>query len=175
MALETPIATFDFSSGTLRGTRLSLFGTRLLHHGPGYMESVTLDAIGAVRVAFERDMRRIAWGAVLALVALVLFAISGPLATLATEAAGEVNGTGSIAHLLRATLIFLGAVASILPAVGLACLIAGGALAAFGWIGATTLAVALPAGEREFGVRGRNRTLVDFSDLLAERVAGRGR
>jgi len=175
MALETPIANFDFSSGMLRGTRLSLFGTRLLHHGPGYMESVTLDAIGAVRVAYERNTRGIAWGAALAVIALVLFLASGPLAGLATEAANEVNGTGSIAHLLRATLIFLGAIASILPAVGLACLIGGGALATFGWIGATTLAVSLPGGEREFGVRGRSRALVEFADLLAERVAGRGR
>ena len=175
MALETPIASFDFTSGVLRDTRLSLFGTRLLHHGPGYMESVGLDAVGAVRVAYARDTRKVAWGAALVVIALVLFLISGPLAAVATEAANDVNGTGSIAHLLRGTLIFLGAVASILPAVGLGCLIGGVALAAFGWIGATTLALALPGSEREFAVRGRSRMLVDFADLLAERVAQRGR
>ncbi|MGH8687918.1 MAG: hypothetical protein ACREVQ_09440 [Burkholderiales bacterium] len=175
MALETPIASFDFASGVLRGTQLSLFGTRLLHHGPGYMESMTLDGISAVRVAYARNLRGISWGAVLAVVALVLFLVSGPLAGLATEGASDVNGTGSIAHLLRATLLFLGAIASILPALGLGCLIGGVALAGFGWFGATTLALSMPGGEREFGVRGRNRMLVDFADLLAERVAQHGR
>lgn len=175
MALETPIASFHFPAGPLRGTQLSLFGTRLLHHGVDQMESITLAAVAAVRVAYERDIRRIVWGAALIVVAIVLFVVSGPLSTVAAEAAAGVSGNTSVAQLLRVTLHVLGALASLLAAVGMACFIGGGVLVAFGWIGTTTLVLSLPAGERGYGMRGKNRLLVDFAELLAERVAQNGR
>jgi hypothetical protein len=171
MALETPIATFPFLTGPLRGTQLALFASRLVHQGAGQMESITLPAISAVRVGYERNLGRIAWGAALVLVAALLFAVAGPLSGTAAEAAAEINGAHSIAKLLRGTLLFLGALASILPAAGVASLLGGGALAALGWIGTTTLVLSLPVVERAYPVRGQNRTLVDFADLLAERVA----
>jgi len=171
MALETPIATYPFLTGPLRGTQLSLFASRLLHQGAGQMESIALPAISAVRVGYERDVRRMAWGAVLVVLAVLLIAIAGPLSGAAAEAAAEINGTHSVAKLLRGTLLFLGALASILPAAGVASLLGGGALAAFGWIGTTTLVLSLPVVERAYPVRGQNRTLVDFAELLAERVA----
>jgi len=171
MALETPIATYPFLTGPLRGTQLALFASRLVHQGAGQMESIALPAVAAVRVGYERDFRRIAWGGVLILLALLLLVVAGPLSGAAAEAAAEINGTHSVARLLRGTLLFLGAVASILPAGGVACLLGGGALAAFGWIGTTTLVLSLPVVERAFPVRGQNRTLVDFAELLAERVA----
>lgn len=175
MALETPIASFHFPAGPLRGTQLALFGTRLLHHGVDQMESITLAAVAAVRVAYERDIRRIVWGAALIVIAIVLFVVSGPLSMLAAEAAAGVSGNASVAQLLRGTLLFLGALASLLDAVGAAGVIGGGALVAFGWIGTTTLVLSLPAGERAYGMRGKNRLLVDFAELLAERVAQNGR
>jgi len=171
MALETPIATYPFLTGPLRGTQLALFASRLLHQGAGQMESVALSAVGAVRVGYERDFRRIAWGGVLILLALLLVVIAGPLSGAAAETAAEISGTHSVAKLLRGTLLFLGALASILPAAGVAALLGGGALAAFGWIGTTTLVLSLPVAERAYPVRGQNRTLVDFAELLAERVA----
>lgn len=171
MALETPIATFNFTTGAQRGTQLSLFGARLLHHGVGQMESIALAGVAAVRVAYERDYARIAWGAGLVVVALVLLAISSPLATAATEAAVNVTGNHSMAQLLRGTLHVLGAIASMLPAGALACVVGGAALAAFGWIGTTTLGLALPASDRAYGMRGQSRMLVDFAELVAERVA----
>ncbi|MEX2198959.1 MAG: hypothetical protein WD886_09120 [Burkholderiales bacterium] len=175
MALETPIASCHFPAGPLRGTQLSLFGTRLLHQGVDQMESITLAAVAAVRVAYERDIRRIVWGAALIVLAIVLFVVSGPLSTVAAEAAAGVSGNTSVAQLLRGTLLVLGALASLLVAVGVACVIGGGALVAFGWIGTTTLVLSLPAGERSYGMRGKNRLLVDFAELLAERVAQNGR
>lgn len=175
MALETPIASFQFPAGALHGTQLSLFGTRLLHQGVDQMESITLAAIAAVRIAYERDIQRIVWGAVLIVLAIVLFVVSGPLSAMAADAAAGVSGNASIAQLLRGTLLFLGALASLLVAVGAACVIGGGALVAFGWIGTTTLVLSLPAGERAYGIRGKNRLLVDFAELLAERVAQNGR
>jgi hypothetical protein len=171
MALETPIATYPFLTGPLRGTQLSLFASRLLHQGAGQMESIALSAIAAVRVGYERNFRKIAWGVVLVLLAALLFAIAGPLSGAAAEAAAEINGANSIARLLRGTLLVLGALASILPAAGVASLLGGGALAAFGWIGTTTMVLSLPSSENAYPVRGQNRTLVDFAELLAERIA----
>lgn len=171
MALETSIATYEFPAGPLRGTQLSLYGSRLLHHGVGQMDSISLRAIAAVRVGYERNVPRMAWGVVLALLSLVLFAVAGPLSGAAAEAAAEVSGNHSIAQLLRGTLLVLGAIASLLPAAGVACLLGGGALGAFGWIGTTTLVLSLPAADRAYAVRGQNRMLVDFAELLAERVA----
>ena len=75
--------------------------------------------------------------------------------------------------LLRGTLHALGAAASMLQAAGVAALLGGGALAAFGWIGMTILVLSLPAAERAYSVRGQSRMLVDFAELLAERVAQR--
>jgi len=116
MALETPIANYEFSAGSLRGTQLSLYGTRLLHHGVGQMDSMALGAIAAVRVGYERDVRRMGWGAALGLLAIVLFVVAGPLSGAAAETAAEVSGNHSVAQLLRGTLLVLGAIASLLPA-----------------------------------------------------------
>jgi hypothetical protein len=171
MALETPIASYQFSTGPLRGTQLALFAARVLHQGAGQMESIALAAVSAVRVGYERDFRRIAWGVVLFVVAALLFVVSGPLSGVAAEAAAEINGAHAVAKLLRGTLLALGGLASVLPAAGVACLLGGGALAAFGWIGTTTLVLSLSASDRAYAVRGQNRMLVDFAELLAERVA----
>ncbi|MDH4095188.1 MAG: hypothetical protein OEV81_10435 [Betaproteobacteria bacterium] len=173
MALETPIASFQFSNGPLRGTQLALYAARLLHQGAGQMESITLSAVAAVRVGFERDVARITWGGVLIVAAALLFLAAGPLSGLAADAAAEITGKNAVAQLLRGTLHALGALASVLPAAGVAALLGGGALAAFGWIGMTTVVLSLPAAERAYSVRGQSRMLVDFAELLAERVAQR--
>ena len=175
MALETPIANFEFSAGPLRGTQLSLYGARLLHHGVGHMDSMALRAIAAVRVGYERDVRRIGWGAFLALLAALFFAVSGPLASIAVEAAAEISGANAVAQLLRGTLHVLGALASLLPAVGVACVLGGTALAVFGWIGTTTLVLSLPGADRAYAVRGQSRMLADFAELVAERAGQSGR
>ena len=174
MPPESPIAAFDFASGPLRGTQLSLYATRLLHHGAGFMESIPLIAIASVSVGYERHEQRIGWGAALVVLAIALFAMSGPLAGFAASAAAEVSGSQAIAELLRGALRALEALAGgLLPVAGFACIAAGAALIVFGWIGTTTLALMLPAAERAYPVRGQNRLLVDFAELLAERVAQR--
>ncbi len=173
MSPETPIATFAFASGSLRGTQLTLYGARLLHHGGDYMESMPLAAVAAVRVAYERHEQRIGGGVALILLALVLFVASGALRDFAAGAAAEVAGGQSIAELLRGALRVIEAFAGLLPVVGVACLAAAAALIVFGWIGTTTMVLMLPAAEREYAVRGQNRMLVDFAELLAERVAQR--
>jgi len=62
MALETPIANFQFSTGTLRGTQLSLYGARLLHHGVGQMDSMALGAIAALKEAGLRERVKVMVG-----------------------------------------------------------------------------------------------------------------
>ena len=173
MPAESPIAAFDFTSGPLRGTQLSLYATRLLHHGPGYMESLPLGAIAAVSVSYERHEQRVGGGVALVLLGAVLIAAGGPLAGFAAGAAAEVTGVQTIAEVLRGALRALEAFAALLPVAGVACAAAGVALGVLGWIGTTTLALMLPAAERAYPVRGQNRILVDFADLLAERVAQR--
>ena len=67
----------------------------------------------------------------------------------------------------------LEAFARLLPVAGVLCLAAGAALVVLGWIGTTTLVLMLPAAERVFPVRGQSPLLVEFAELLAERVAQR--
>ena len=206
MPPEAPIAHFEFVAGPQRGTRLTLYPTRLLHEGPGFMESMALDALAAVGAAYERDERKIGWGAALVVTALVLLALFRPLAqfaasagaqvadaqaigqllratlaaleslaNLAASAGAQVADAQAIGQLLRATLAALEALANLLPLAAGASFAGGVALAVFGWFGATTLTLLLPAGERGYAVRGRNPQLADFAALLAERAAQRAR
>jgi hypothetical protein len=62
------------------------------------------------------------------------------------------------------------AFSSLLPVGALACLIGGGALCTFGWMGTTTLCVSLPGAERIYPVRGRDTLLLDFAEALSERL-----
>jgi hypothetical protein len=175
LASETPIAHYDFPAGPQRGSRLTLYPARLVHEGVGHMESMPLEALVAVGAAYERDERRIGWGAALVVVALLLLAVFRPLARAAASAGEQVADAQAIGQLLRATLSALESLANLLPLAAGACLAGGVALAVFGWLGTTTLTLMLPAGERAYAVRGRNATLADFAVLLAERVAQRGR
>jgi len=175
MAVTDPgmaLRRFDFTAGMLRGTHLTLYPACLVHRGEQHLETMPLAAIASVRVAFERDVRKLAWGAVLVLVALVLLAIASPIAGFASGAAAELAaaGTQGVARGLLAFFQFLEAVGSLLPAVGLACALGGAALGALGWMGATTLALALPGSERVFTARGRDPRLLDFAEALSERV-----
>jgi hypothetical protein len=175
MPPETPVASFDFPSGPLRGTQLTLYASRLLHHGVGQMESVALGAIAAMRVGYERDAQRIGWGATLILVALVLFALFRPLGSFASSAGAAVADGQAVGQLLRAAMSALEALAGLLPVIAVALLAWGGTLVAFGWQGTTLLVLTLPVSERAYAVRGRNPLLQDFAELLAERVAQHGR
>ena len=175
MPPESPVATFDFPSGPMRGTQLTLFASRLLHHGVGQMESLALGAIAAVSIGYHRDAQRIGWGVTLIVVALVLFALFRPLGAFAVSAGAEVADGQAVGQLLRAAMRALEAFAGLMPVVGVAFLAWGGALIAFGWQGTTTLILTLPATERVYTARGRNHLLADFAELLAERVSQHGR
>jgi hypothetical protein len=166
------ITRYDFTGGALRGTHFTLYATCLVHRGDNHLETLPLAGIASLRVAYERDPRRIGWGIVLLAVALVLFAVSGPLAELAGAASAEMatsGGTG-VARALYGLFRFLLGVANALPYAGFLIALGGIALGALGWLGRTTLVLDLAGAERLYAVRGRNPGLLDFSEAICERL-----
>jgi hypothetical protein len=166
------ITRYDFTGGALRGTHFTLYATCLIHRGDNHLESLPLAAIASLRVAYERDGRRLGWGVALLVVALVLFAVSGPLAGLAGEAATEMAAQGGqgMARALYGVFRFMLAVANALPFAGAAIALGGIALGVFGWLGSTTLVLDLAGSQRIYPVRGRNPGLLDFSEAICERL-----
>lgn len=166
------ITRFAFAGGALRGTHLTLYPTSLVHRSDSHVETLPLAGITAVRVAFQRDARRLGWGITLVVGALILLAISGPISRFASGAAMEITSAGSqgVAGALLAFFRVLEGVASLLPVAALACVIGGGVLCALGWMGDTLLVVSLPGSERLYAARGRDTMLLDFAEALSERL-----
>ena len=174
---ENPIAEFEISSGSERGSRLSLYANRLAYQGGDSMETVPLSQLAAVRVAFERDPRKLNWAVSLLLVALFLAAIAGPLHSWIAAAASKVGDPArreSLDAMLYGVFNALSGFASILPGTAAALGVAAVALLVFFWLGATVLTLAFAATERSYAVRGRNRLLIDFAHVVAEQLARRG-
>jgi len=128
-----------------------------------------------VRVAFERDSRKLNWAVVLLAAALILAAVSGPLQSGAAALAAGVReqaGRESFDAVLISSFSALGALARLLPAVAAALTALAAALLVFFWLGLTTLTLSFAATEREFSVRGRNQLLFQFAETVAEQLAG---
>ena len=166
------VARFDFTSGVLRGSHFTLYGNCLVHRGDTQMETVPLAGIAALRVAYERDTRKLGWGLSLLLVALLVFAIAGPLNAFAEGAAAEMAAAGGqgVARALQAVFRFFAAVASALPLAALLCAIGGIVLGVLGWTGRTTLVLDFAGSERVYSVWGRNSALLDFAEAVCERL-----
>ncbi len=166
------ITRYDFTSGELRGSHFTLYANVLIHRSETHLETLPLAAVASLRIAYQRDARKVAWGVSLVLIALLLFAISAPLAELAGAAAAEMAAAGGPgvgrAHQGRLRVIVYLAKARTLVALALA--LAGVALAVLGWVGSTTLVLDLAGSERTYGVRGRNPGLLDFSEAICERL-----
>ena len=165
------VARIDFTNGSMRGTHLTLYAACLVHRGDSHLETLPLTTVASVRVSFERDARRLGWGIALVLVALLLVAVSGPLATAAGAAAGELaSGSSGVAAALLTLSRIVEAVARILPGIAFAAALGGAALAVLGWLGSTTLSLTFAGGDREFRTRGRNSMLLDFAESVAEKL-----
>jgi hypothetical protein len=176
MSYDQPIAGYDISSGPQRGARFTLYDNRLVLAGADAMETVPLAHLASLRVAFERDARKLHWAVGLLIVALLLGALSSPLASWmqALQAKVSSNTSGeSLEAVLLASFSAIGHLARLLVPVAWVLAALAAALLVFFWIGHTTLTLAFAATERVCAVRGRNRQLMDFADLLAERLAGR--
>lgn len=164
---------FEFTSGLQRGSHLALYPRCLVHRGESQLETLPLAAIASLRVAFLRDSRKLGWGVVLVIIALLLLTIAGPLGSAAAESANEMasGGTQGVARALYGLFRFLEGVASLMPAAGLGCALGGAALAIFGWRGTTILTLTLGGAERVYRVRGRDTLLLDFAESVSERLA----
>ncbi len=180
MAQDDLVGTFDFRSGAQRGARFTLYPARLVYHASACTESIQLGAVGAVRVAFERDGRKLGWAVAIALVALLLLLVSAPLTSWGDHAAADVlaqlrQGDTGVGHgvggILVSVLQALARVASLLPVLG--ALLGAWAIAwiALGWIGVTTLTLTVGPAERAYSVRGRNALLLDFAEAISAAVA----
>ena len=172
----TSVTRFDIGNGEWRGTQLSLHPTYVVHRGDAHLEMLPLATVASVRVSFERDEGKLRWGIGWIVVALIVFAVAGPLESLAGSAVREMSaqqaggGTGVAAALLG-LFQFVAALAKALPFIAAAILLAGAGLCVLGWLGTTTLTLTFAGGERLYAVRGRDSLLLDFSERVSEALA----
>jgi len=166
------VARYDFPSGELRGSHFMLHSNCLVHRSDHHLETLPLAAVASLRVAYERDARQLGWGVSLVVIALLVFAISGPLESLAGAAAAEMAaaGGGGVVRALHGLFRFLGGLAGALPLLALACALGGVGLAVLGWLGRTILVLDLAGSRRIYPVRGRNPGLLDFAEAICERL-----
>jgi len=173
---ENPLAEYEFGSGALRGSRLTLYASRLVHVGGESMETVPLAQLAAVGVAFERDPRKLNWAIGLLVAALALAAVSGPLHGMISALAAGVKehaGRESLdAVLLTAFAALDGLTRLFVPLAGI---LASAAVAflVFFRLGQTILRLNFAAAEREFAVRGRNLFMIQFAEAVAAQLSAR--
>ena len=176
MSLDQPLAGYDIGSGTQRGARFTLYANRLVLAGGEMTETVPLAHLASVRVAFERDGRKLNWAIGLSVLALVLALLSGPLQSWMQALTASITASGGDESMKAGVVTAFGAIRQLarlfMPA-ALLLFIGAAALCFFFWLGQTTLRLAFAATERVCAVRGRDRQLVDFAELLGERLAAR--
>jgi hypothetical protein len=164
---------YELSSGALRGARLSLYADRVVLHGASAMEVVPLAQLASVRVAFERDPRKLNWAVGLLATALVLASISGPLQAWMRARASDVRKGGAewLQEALLASFEAIQHLARLFGPVGLIMFVGAVALLFFFWRGQTTLTFSFAATERALAVRGRNQLLFQFAEAVADQLA----
>jgi len=168
---QLALTRFDFTSGSLRGSQLTLYPRCLVHRSESHLETVPLSRVAAIKVSFQREPRRLGWGIATVIAALLLLAIAAPLGTFAHGAAQEMTANAQgVARALYGLFRFLELFAAMLPAIALAGAAGGAMLAVLGWRGSTTLTLTLSGSERVYSVRGRDARLLDFAEMAAERL-----
>jgi len=176
VSADAPLADFEIRSGAQRGSRLTLFPNRLVHQAAGALETVPLAHLASVRVAFERDARKLNWAIALALVALGCAVVAPPLQHWFGALGARLGAQGrseSLDALVASIFASLQALAGLLP--WLAALLGATAagLGAFFALGSTSLTLAFAATERRFEVRGRNGFLHEFAETVSDQLAAR--
>src|SRR5438046_10149263 len=152
------ITRFDFAAGGLRGTHLTLYPNCLVHRGYAHLETLPLASIASVRVAFEREDRKLGWGAALGITAFLLLGIATPLAAFAGGAAAELaaGGTQGVGRALQGFFRVIEAFANTLPLLAMVVVLGGIALGLRGWPGSTTLTLTRAGVARGYPTRGRD-------------------
>jgi hypothetical protein len=173
---QSGLTRFDFTSGALRGSQLTLYPRCLVHRSESHLETMPLTRVIAVRVGFERNPRQLGWGIALVILALLLLAVAAPVGSVAHGAAQEMAASGQgVARALFSFFRFIEVIAALLPAIGLACALGGAALSVLGWRGSTSLTLLLGASDRVYAVRGRDTLLLDFAEQVSERLMAASR
>lgn len=168
---QAALTRFEFTSGPLRGSQLLLYPRCLMHRSEGHLETMPLTRVTAMRVAFDRHPRQLGWGIALVVLALLMLAVAAPLGSVAHAAAQEMAASGQgVARALLGFFRLIELVAALLPALALACALGGAALSVLGWRGSTTLTLVLAGAERVYPTRGRDTLLLDFAELVSERL-----
>jgi hypothetical protein len=168
---QAALTRFDFTSGPLRGSQLLLYPRSLLHRSEAHLETMPLARVTALRVSFERHPRQLGWGVALVAVSLILLAIAAPISSVAQNAAQEMSANAQgVARALYSFFRLVEMIGALLPAFALACALGGAALGVFGWRGSTTLTLVLAGAERVYSARGRDTLLLDFAELVSERL-----
>lgn len=177
MSEESPAALsrFEFTSGLHRGAHLALYPTCLVYRSEFQLETMALARMAALKVAFERDSRRLGWGAGLIGAALLLLALAAPLGIFAGREAAELASGAGVSRALYGFFRAIEVLAALMPAAALLCALGGAALAVLGWRGYTVLTVSLGGSERQFAVRGRDTLLLDFAEMVTDRLLGAAR
>ena len=173
MSTTVPEAEFDLGGGA----RLKLYSNRLVHEGGlATVEILPYAHLASVRVAFERDMRKLNWAIGLGVLAALLWALSGPLqgwfGRLAKWAGGEGSQLGAVLVTVFDALV---ALARLLPTIGLVLGAIAVLLAVLFVIGRTNFTLAFAATERSWTKFGRNRRLIEFAEILGAHLAERGK
>jgi hypothetical protein len=173
-----PIAQVDVPIGLRSAKRLALYPFCIVERSQDFLETIPLGALASVSAGFERDERKLQRGALLMIVALVVFAVSGPLDNLAGGAAADVaarlgdgaGGGASLTRLLYSTLDLLDTLAKLLPAAAAALALWGVWRIVQGVLGTTTLTLVFGGVQREYAVRGREAKLFDFAELVGRGI-----
>ena len=173
---QLAIMRFDFTRGALRGSQLILYPRCLVHRSDAQLETVPLARVTALKVSFQRDAMKLGWGVAAVVGALLLLALSAPLGSFAHGAAQEMGANGQgVARALYSLFRFTEFLAAVLPALALAGAIGGAMLGVLGWRGSSTLTLSLGGAERAYSVRGRDKQLLDFAEMAAERLMAASR
>jgi hypothetical protein len=168
------LAEYRVAGGEQRGLRLTLYAGHMELKGRDSSETIPLAQLASVRVAFERDPRKLNWAIALLVVALLFAASSGPLQRWMADLAAKVGTSGgreSLEAVMVAVFTACESLARLLSPI--AALLAVGAVALIGffWFGQTRLALAFAATERSCTVRGRDRGLVEFAEQVGEQLS----
>jgi hypothetical protein len=168
-----PEAEFDLGGGA----SLKLYSNRFVHEGgAALVEIIPYAHLASVRVAFERDARKLNRAIGLGIVAAILAALSGPMqgwfGSLATRTAGDGSHLETVLLTVFSALV---ALARMLPKVAVVLIAIAVALAGVFALGRTTFTLAFAATERAFSKLGRDRRLIEFAEILGSHLAERGR
>ncbi len=174
-----PIAQVDVPTGLRGAKRLALYPFCIVERSADYSETISLGSLASVSAGFERDEKKLQRGVLLLVAALVVFAASGPLDSLAGGAAADVaahlgdgaaGGGASLTRLLYATLDLLDTLAKLLPAAAAALALWGVWRIVQGVLGTTTLTLVFGGTQREYAARGRAAKLFDFAELVGRGI-----